>query len=161
MDVSRLGRGERIAAISAIALLLIMSLFNWYGSDVQTWNAWQAFALIDLILFLAIVAAIGMAVLSMGNTRLDLPASPAMVTLGLGAFSALLVLYRIIDPPGLGFGQAAEAFGVDLGIGRSIGIYLGLIAAAGIAYGGWLARQDEMGRSAPRDRRGDPAGPQA
>ncbi len=56
----------------------------------------------------------------------------------LGGLSTLLVLFRIIDPPSFGsFG------GVSVDGTLEIGIFLGLITAAGIAYGGYRAMQEE------------------
>jgi hypothetical protein len=56
----------------------------------------------------------------------------------LGMLSSLLVLYRIINPV--------------LDAGRKLGLFLGLLAAAGIAAGGWLAMQ-EAAAAASRTRR--------
>ncbi len=53
--------------------------------------------------------------------------------------AVVLILFRIISPPDFG----ASDFGVDLDVGRSIGVFLGLIAAGGVAYGGWVAMQEE------------------
>ena len=49
---------------------------------------------------------------------------------GSGYLTTLLVLYRLIDPP------------VE-GLDRAYGVFLGLIASAGIAYGGWRAMEEE------------------
>ena len=51
----------------------------------------------------------------------------------------VLILFRIISPPDFG----ASDFGVDLDVGRGIGVFLGLIGAGGVAYGGWVAMQEE------------------
>ena len=58
------------------------------------------------------------------------------MTAGLGILSVLLIIYRIISPPDGGAGDLID-------ISRGIGVYLGLIAAIGIAYGGWTAMQEE------------------
>jgi hypothetical protein len=50
---------------------------------------------------------------------------------GIGGLAFLLVLYRIINPPGEG------------DVDREIGIWLGLLATAGITAGGWLGMQEE------------------
>ena len=62
--------------------------------------------------------------------------------------AVVLILFRIISPPDFG----ASDFGVDLDVGRSIGVFLGLIAAGGVAYGGWVAMQEE-GTSSQQCRR--------
>jgi hypothetical protein len=141
MDTSLVGRGEKIAAGSAIALLIIMFLFDWFGfgGTIDTgigtvdigggFNAWQSFGFIDLVLFVTIVAAITVAAMAAGAGGSSLPVAGSAVVAGLGILSTLLIIYRIIDPPG--------------GSGREIGVFFGLIACAGIAYGGWLAMQEE------------------
>ncbi len=138
MEINRLSQGEKIAAGSAIALFIFM-FFKWFGAggEVDTalgsvgidasFNAWDSFDFIDLILLLTVVAAVGAAVVRATDTRVNFPLS-TVVTL-LGALSTLLVLYRIIDPPG--------------SLDRKIGVFLGLIAAALVTYGAYLAMQEE------------------
>jgi multidrug transporter EmrE-like cation transporter len=141
MDVSRLNTGEKIAGISGIALLIIMFL-SWFGAgevggiDVgdiagvdTSFNAWQAFDIIDLLLALAALSGIALAVTAASQTDIDLPVALSAITAGLGALGTLLVIYRLLDPP----------FDAD----REFGVFLGLIAVAGIAYGGWTAMQQE------------------
>lgn len=141
MDVGRLTQGQKIAG--AAGLLLLISLWlGWYGVDLGpaaaavgvsidvTANAWEAFGMIDLLLFLTALAAIALAVLTATGRTADLPVNPAQVAAGLGALSTLLVLYRIINPPGEG------------GIGVEFGAFIGLLAAAGVAFGAWRAMQE-------------------
>jgi len=136
MDVNRLNMGEKIAGISGIVLLILMTFIDWF----EGLNAWQAFGLIDFVLLLAVAAAVALAVLAATQSNVDLPIALSTVVTGLGALSVILIIFRIISPPDFGLD---EFFGQDAEIGRSIGVFLGLIAAAGIAAGGWLAMQDE------------------
>ncbi len=58
----------------------------------------------------------------------------------------------------------AEAFGGEVDVTAKIGVWLGLIAADGVAYGGWRAMQEEGtsfgGRSLPGQTTGsDPPPP--
>ncbi len=147
MDVSRLRRGEQIAGISGIALLLIMFIFTWFsfgdsGLDLGL-NAWESFGLIDIVLLLAAVAAIALAVVSATQSNVSMPVALSAITAGLGILAVLLILFRIISPPDFGLGDVADALGGEADVGRGIGVFLGLIAAAGIAYGGYLAMQEE------------------
>jgi hypothetical protein len=141
MDVNRLSQGEKIAAGSAIVLFIVM-FFSWFGApevaeevlgaagvDTPSANAWESFDFIDLILLLTIIVAVGAAALKASGNALTLPVPASTVTALLGALSTLLVLYRIIDPP-------ADA-------SRKFGVFLGLIFAAAIAYGGWRAMEEE------------------
>jgi hypothetical protein len=55
----------------------------------------------------------------------------SMATALLGGVGTLLILYQIFDTPG------------DLD--RKIGLFLGLIACAAIAVGGYLSMQEDVG----------------
>jgi multisubunit Na+/H+ antiporter MnhF subunit len=141
VDVDAVGRGEKIAAGSAIALFLIMFIFDWFGfgGTVDTgigsveigggFNAWESFDGIDIVLMLAIIAAVGVAAMSAYGTSDNLPVAGSAVVTGLAALATVLILYRIIDPPS--------------GADREIGVFLGLIASAAMTYGGWEAMQEE------------------
>jgi formate hydrogenlyase subunit 3/multisubunit Na+/H+ antiporter MnhD subunit len=67
----------------------------------------------------------------MTGASVSLPVAGSAVVTGIGALAFLLVLYRIIDPPG------------GDGVGREVGVWLGLIATAGITYGGYVGMQEE------------------
>ena len=151
MDTSRLGRGEMIAAVSAIVLLLVMFIFSWFSIDFGSGlgigavgvdtsaNAWQAFGFIDLVLFVTILVAVGLAVMKANSQSANLPVAGSALVAGLGILSTLLVLFRILSPPGAG----DIPDNVDISISRGIGVFLGLILAGAIAYGGYLSMQEE------------------
>jgi hypothetical protein len=167
MDFTRLTQGEKIAGVSGVALILIMFIFSWYGVELagesvpdSGANAWQAFGFIDIVLFITVAAAIGLALISASQTEVGLPVAASAVVAGLGILSVILIFYRIIDTPG-DVGVVGEAFDVD--VVRKLGVWLGLIAAVGIAYGGWRAMQEEgtsFGEEADRFR-GPDEGPGA
>ncbi len=124
-----------------------MSLFlTWYSRDTniagavisQTWTAWQATPVIASVLFAVGVVAAGRARRAPGRFRADRLAMLA------GALGLLLVLFRIVDLPLpdidlQGSDQADSS--------RAAGLFLALLATAGIAYGGRLAS-----RAGPRRR---------
>lgn len=149
MDVGQVPRGALIAGIAGVALFIIM-FFSWFGApsaEIVTpaggieidfgevpgadtsFNAWQSFDFIDIVLLITVVVAVGLAVMSAMGSSVNLPVAASALTAGLGILATLLVLYRIIDPP----------FDAD----REIGVFLGLLATAGIAVGGWLSMQEE------------------
>lgn len=141
MDVNRLRTGEKIAGASGIALLLIMFIFDWFSVDVGGGasfggNAWDTMDLIRWLLLLTSLAAIALAATSASSTQVNLPVALSAIVAGLGALSVLFVLIRIISPPDGGLGDL-------INVGRSIGVFLGFIAAAGVAYGGFVAMQEE------------------
>jgi hypothetical protein len=148
MEADRLSTGEKISAVSAI-LLFVFMFFDWFGATVSSvtgfsgdvpggGSAWDALDVIPLFLMLAIVVAIGVAVIRLTDADLEPPVSMNAIVAALGGFAVLLILYRIVDPPGGGdFG------GVSVDTTLKLGIFLALVAAAGIAYGGFSAMREE------------------
>ena len=168
-DTNRLSTGEIIAGISGVVLLISMFL-KWYSVSVSGGggilgntnfgvadaNAWQAFGLIDLIIFLCAVVAIAGAILRAMARDVDLPWPMATVTLGAGALAFLLILFRLlVDPVDVPDLPGA----VDVDVGRGIGLFLGLISAAGVAYGGWRAMSEAPGASTGAGTAAAGAGP--
>lgn len=138
--MENLRTGEKIAGASGIALLLIMFILNWFTLDAGTadvgLNAFQSFGFIDLVLLLAAAAGIALAAVSANEMKVNLPVSLSAIAAGLGALGAVLVLFRILSPPDGGLGDLVD-------VGRGIGVFLGLIAVGGVAYGGFVAMQEE------------------
>jgi hypothetical protein len=148
MDLSRLRRGEVIAALSAIALFVVM-FFSWYGLDSDiagplgeaiikrsgvdtTASAWQSFEILDVFLVLVILVAIGLAVVTAARVSVAFPVAASVVTTILGFLATLFVLYRIINQPG-----------DNSVIAVKFGAWLGLLCCVGIFLGGYLAMRDE------------------
>ena len=146
MDADRLSLGEKIAGASAV-LLFIFMFFDWFSIDIsggeglfnlsEGLNAWESFDLIDIILMITVLVAVAVAVMRLTDAIFEPPFSVNAAVAILGALSVLLILYRIVDPPGPG----EDIPGVE--IGRALGVFLGLLAAAGVAYGGYRAMQEE------------------
>lgn len=143
MDVSQLSQGAKIAGGAGI--LLLVSLFlPWYEVEAsfgafsasENGSAWEVFSFIDLVLFITAAAAIAVAVLSAQNRTAALPIPAGQLLLGLGALATLLVIYRVLDVPN----GDIETDAVD--IGRKFGLFVGLIAAAGVAYAGTLLSKE-------------------
>ena len=166
---ANVGRGPLIAGISAV-LLLIFMFFSWYGLDSvsssgfgfeqeitgdqldqfaglggesldTSANAWQAFSLIDLILFVCIVGIIAMVIAGLAGAAVNMPVSPGTIIAGLGGIAFLLILFRLIFTPD-GGGDVSDfapaGVEVDVDVSRKIGLFLGFLASIGMAIGGWL-----------------------
>ena len=58
------------------------------------------------------------------------PIAGCAIMAGFGLLAFACILYRLINPPGSG------------DVGREVGAWLGLIAAAGVALGGYLGMQE-------------------
>jgi hypothetical protein len=149
MDISKLNTGEKIAGVSAV-LLFIFMFFTWFGVEVSGsggfsgtvpgagGSAWDALDFIPIVLVVTIVLALVNVTLRLSDSDYEPPVSMNVAVTVLGALSVLLILFRIIDPPSFGsFG------GVSVDGTLEIGIFLGLITAAGIAYGGYRGMQEE------------------
>ncbi len=142
MDVDRLSTGEKIAGVSAI-LLFIFMFFDWFTVSASNGfvsvsvggSAWDALDVIPLILMIAVIAAVAVAVVRLTDAVFEPAVSMNAVVAVLGIISVLLILYRIISPPDSGFSGVS--------VDPAVGIFLGLISAAGIAYGGYRAMQEE------------------
>ena len=142
MDVNRLSTGEKIAGVAAVLLFISMFL-AWFGfdnpaaalngqfgvevDDSITFNAWESFDFIDLILLVTVIVTLGAVLAQASDSVIDFPLFPVVAVLG--GLSVLLVLYRIIDPPS--------------GADREFGVFLGLILSGLLAYGGYRAMQEE------------------
>jgi hypothetical protein len=148
MDADRLSTGEKIAGGSAV-LLFIFMFFDWFNAEVSGGNglfsasvggnAWEAFSWIDLLMLLTIVVTIAVVVIRLSDAIVEPPFSINAAVAILGGLCVLLILFRIIDPPGGG----EEFEGVSIDISATVGAFLGLLAAAGITYGGYRAMQEE------------------
>jgi hypothetical protein len=155
VDTSRVSTGEIVAAVSG-ALLFIFMFIDWYGvEDVPGGaSAWESFSFIDVLLFLAALIAIALAVLrATGNVPPNLPAPPGLIVAGAGAVAFVLILFRLIATPDFG------AFGIEVDTTRKIGVFLGLIAAGGIAYGGYTAMNERAAGAAPPSQPREPGAP--
>jgi hypothetical protein len=147
MHLGRVGNGEKIAGVSAI-LLFVLMFFDWFG--IQTsgglelfsvgHSAWEALDYIPVILVIAIVAALGTVGLRLTGTAYQ-PLANAVVAV-LGTVSALLILYRIVNPPN--FGSLRHPLGpITIEGTAQLPIFLALVAAVGIAFGGGWAMREE------------------
>jgi cation transport ATPase len=170
-NVPRLRAGEAIALVAAI-LLFVLMFFDWYGAKATTsaetlggvvasnggGSAWDTMELIPLFLMLAIVVAVGAAILRLSGSDWKPAIPPAAAVCVLGILAALLILVRIIDPPGPEGALSELAFESTL----KLPIFLALAAALGIAYGGWRAMGEEgtsfaaVGKNLESPRRSSP-----
>ena len=142
MNANRLSQGQLVAAIAAIALFII-SFLPWFdisgavtvgGTTIggsQNFNLWEAENPLDIYLLIVILVALVPAALGLLGDGGDAPMASMATTL-LAGVGTLLILYQVFDTPG------------DLG--RKVGLFLGLIACAAIAVGGYLSTQEDVGR---------------
>jgi hypothetical protein len=124
MQLRRTSPSELLAGICGVALLVALFLPWFDGAD-----AWQALTTVDVALALIAAGAVALTIISATSSKTDAPiTAAALVAIG-GVIATVLVLYRLLDPPG--------------GSSRDVGLFVGLAAAIGVAVGSWRAMADE------------------
>jgi hypothetical protein len=169
IQLRRLRRGEAIAAVSA-ALLFVLTFFDWFrgelagGQSVSApdlgGSAWESLDLIPYVLLIAIVVTLAAAALRLSGTAYRPPVPANALVAVLGGLATLLIVLRLIDAPSVDLG------GLSIQTSPQLAAFLGLVAAAGVAYGGYAAMRGEGGSfgavadslaTPPRRRNGPPA----
>jgi drug/metabolite transporter superfamily protein YnfA len=143
--------GRLIAAVGGV--LLIVSLFlSWYGINVSgdaaqfatafdnSFSGWQSLDIGDFVFFIVGLLAIAPAALDIFDLEIELPFDVGFVALIGGAISLAWIILRIIDKPGPDIPDVA---GLNVGIGVKFGIFVALIGAALIVFGGFRQQQED------------------
>ncbi|HEY1540152.1 MAG TPA: hypothetical protein VGF63_12195 [Solirubrobacteraceae bacterium] len=136
MDFTKLSQGDRVVLGVGIVLIVDLLFLPWYHVDLgglvgidSTRSAVQSpNAGYGLIAFLVVLVMVGQIVASklMSANLPDPPVPWGQVHLFAGAVVLLLLLLKLVaETSFLGFGS-----------------YLGLLLAAGLAYGGYLVNQE-------------------
>jgi hypothetical protein len=152
-DISRVRRADQIVGAGAIAFFIILFFFKWYGisSNVTTIggvnvgggnitrSGWDTFTNSRWIWIITIIVALGSVVMVASARKLEIPLQPGVIVAGLGALSTVFIFYRIVHHPT----ASASFVSFHASVGIKIGIWLGLIAALVVTYGGYLQMQAE------------------
>jgi hypothetical protein len=144
MDLQKLTVGDRVVVVSGV-LLFIFAFFKWYGIDVGGQTAgfsgyhYFLFGVIPVILGVAMIVLIGLSRFS--DVKLpDIGSlSWGVVYMILGGVAAALVLIKAIT--------GDDYFSIDLD--RKIGLWLSLLAALGLAAGGFLKMRESDAAATP------------
>jgi hypothetical protein len=143
MELSKLRRGEMIAAVGGIVLLFSLLFIDWYKvagleGTIAGFGAWdhQGFSgtIANLIILAAGIAAVGLAVVTANSSTVALPVAGSALTAGLGIGAVTMILLRMLFQPG-------PNGLVDL----KVGILIALVGALAVAYGGWESMKEEEG----------------
>ena len=153
-----------LPAIAGVALIAAMFAFDWFGPseavsrgfeeareieelfgtpavqvpDVSE-NAWEGLGLlVRLVLVAAGLSGVALTLVRMGSDPPVSPLAAAAVATGAGTLATALVLYHLVNPPD--------------DASREVGIFIGLVAAGGVAVGGWIALEDEETRGGSPSR---------
>ncbi len=141
----RLRRGELVAGLSGLALLVFLFALTWYSvsgtlrptltnlGGQTSFTGWDALTHLRWLLLVTALLALSLAYFQVTMRAPAVPVAFAVLVLVIGGLSALLLIYRVlINPPGGNLDQRA-------------GAYLGLAAAIGIIYGGFASLREEGG----------------
>jgi hypothetical protein len=151
MDVARLRLGESVALVGALGLLICLFL-RWFGVDdagpateaVLSTSGWGAFGPVISVLAVAAVGlAIALAAATAARRPVALPVALAVITTAAGIVVLLVLLVRtFLLQPGLDGDLPNDLVTVR------VEALVGLLFAAAIPVGGWLAMADDR-RDAP------------
>ncbi len=131
MSTARIRPADAMTGAWGLALLVFLFL-DWYTRPEGGVNAWGAFGVLDLLL--AIVALLAIAVPLVTAVR-DAPAWPVanlVLTTALSFVTALFLLYRLVDKPGL-----------DADVDLALGAWLGSLALLALFMSAAVALRDE------------------
>lgn len=147
MDLSRLSIGDKLAVVGGVILLVVLfflpayswSIGNVLGVGVggsATWTLWDAGGGVGFLIFAGILVGIAAILLRMFEVFdiSDQGVPESLVVLIAAAVAGIFTLYRVAVIPG-GAGIA--------GVGRSWGIWIGLVAAVLYVVGAFMKFQEE------------------
>jgi len=132
---------QRLAAVAAVALFLTMFL-PWYQQNAvvdlpraaplqsRNLNAFAVFSFVEAAVLLVAVAVLCLLFARAEQRAFHLPGSDGAVVLAAGIWTALLLVLRLFDKPGI------SSHGVAANIGIQWGIFFALGAAGLLAYAG-------------------------
>ena len=87
-----------------------------------SWDAWQAMAVTDVILFIAGLMGIWLVVATACYSTSPVPIAAASFATFAGLLASVLAVIRLVWPPDLGPGPTDRALGVWLGVVAAIGL---------------------------------------
>lgn len=120
--------GELVGALGGLGLL-VAGFLPWYSAGDVDATAWQAFSVTDLILAATAIVGISVAVCVLFRISVSYPVAGSSVAAGFGLITVVLIVIRMIDPPGSG--DPSVEFGA----------WLGLVSAIAVTIGGYLGMQ--------------------
>jgi len=132
---------QRLAGAAAAALFATM-LLPWYQQNAvvnaprtaplqsRNLNAFQVFSFVEAAVLLVAVAVIYLLYARAEGREFHLPGSDGTVVMAAGLWTALLLIIRLFDKPGI------SSHGIAANVGVQWGIFFALAAAGLMAYSG-------------------------
>jgi uncharacterized protein YhhL (DUF1145 family) len=147
MTLRRVTAGEWLAGFAGVALL-VATFLPWYAvapaaakhfksgwtayaaMPAPTESAWHSLSVVLAFVLVTALLGIALLVVTINERSPAIPTAAAVWTIVFGALTALLVAYRLIDPPGDDHVRW--------------GAWLGLACAAAVPAGAWLALRRDV-----------------
>lgn len=143
MDLRRVRTYEWLTGLAGVALLV--SLFvPWYSAQGTAANAWQSFAIVDVILALAAVAAIALPLLAATQRTTAVPQGMTAWVVIVGFPAAVLAIIRLLAVPDLSARPGT--------VTRDAGVWIGAVAMLAILALDWRSMGDKRFPRAMRPR---------
>lgn len=155
---------QRLAGAAAVALFVTM-LLPWYQQNAvvnaprttplqsRNLNAFQAFSFVEAAVLLVAVAVLYLLYARAEGRDFKLPGSDGAVVMAAGLWTALLLVVRLFDKPGI------TSHGVAANVGVQWGIFFALAAAGLLAYAGSRMRAARRPEPPLRRDRSEPPSP--
>ena len=140
-DWRSLSGDQRVAAASAMALFISMFL-PWYQQNAvvtalhaaplqsRNLNAFQVFTFVEAAVLLVALAVLCLLYARAEGREFHLPGSDGSVVMAAGLWTALLLVFRLFDKPGI------SSHGVAANVGVQWGIFFALASSAAMVYAG-------------------------
>jgi hypothetical protein len=166
LDLNRLSKGERILGVSALLLLILSFLPLWAKLEIEgaeelgfdgtdRYSAWSAAFgfILKLGLVLAIIALVFVVIRAVG-TQMNLPVPVWQIYAACAGLCLLLLLITVLTGP---VGDQGDFGGFEWS--RGLGIFIGPVLAAAMAYGAYAHMQAEGAAPSTGPAPGGPANP--
>jgi len=139
VDMTKISNGGKVFVGSTL-VFFIACFLPWFSLGPYSESGFSAGFLWSTLWFIIFIALAVRLVLPAFGVQ-GVPVVPPVAYLAAGALGALFVLLKLIigESYGVGFGFS------DVDLDRSVGIFIGLIAAIGVAAGGFLLFQESGG----------------
>jgi hypothetical protein len=164
LDFRKANRAELIAGACGVALIVFMLALHWYGvrftnllpspatpGGVATGyprDAFESFTVIDIYLLITALAAIALPLVRAAGLPIASRIPVDLIVAALGVIAVVLIGIRLVDPPDLVAHFPGGSVRVSHYEGDEVilkaGPWLGLVAAVGIAVGGWNGREERV-----------------
>jgi hypothetical protein len=154
--------GELISALCALILLILMFAVEWFGvagvpgasktraATTTAVDAWHAMTILRWLMLLTIVVTLGSVALHLTQRRHGRSTDTGLTITVLGSLTAVLLAWRVL----------VELPKPDQIIDQKLGAIIGLIAAIGIAFGGYERMREERRRARRLEQRSSEQSPE-